>query len=814
MAKDPASGDGWQNRIVGYEQVDPEMLLANPFNWRIHSGQQQDALEGVLDTVGWVDDVIVNQRTGFIVDGHLRVSLALRHGAKSVPVKYVDLSEEEEALILSTLDPIAAMAGTDRDKLNHLLLSIQSEDQRVKDLLAHVGQQATADAAALLSMPLAERFLVPPFSVLDGRAGYWQDRKRAWLALGIQSELGRGRDIVPNGTTRPPEQDGVYRRTGRQAPPMGLLGQSDQVRSGYEEQRAPFKKQRNPQAFGSGRPGDLANEYVHGPLMKSDSGNDPAYYWKKQMVEAALGHPISTEEFQQQYYDGPDAYWSGTSIFDPVLCELIYRWFAPAGGMVLDPFAGGSVRGIVASWLGLGYVGVDLGAMQVKANEIQADHILANRTTVAREHTISDPDALTPIQPISDGRWMKRDDLFEVAGVRGGKVRTCLALAAGAPGLVTAGARMSPQAAIVAAIAQHTGVPARIHTPGGSRSAILQYCEARGAEVVQHNPGYNTVIVARAREDAAASGWTEIPFGMECQEAIHQTRRQAQAIPSGVQRIVVPCGSGMSLAGLLWGLQDVGRPIPVLAVQVGANPKKRLAQYAPPGWESQVTLVKCQGAYHTPAVETVLEGVQLDPIYEAKCIPFLQPGDLLWVVGVRPTMESIRPGDMPRWIVGDSTNLGGLLPKDFEADLIFSCPPYYDLEVYSDDPLDLSRAPTYEAFLQGYQQAIALALTRLRPDRFACFVVGDIRDKAGFYRNFVADTVRAFEEQGAHLYNDAVLVTAIGSLSLRVSKQFQASRKLGKTHQNVLVFYKGDPKAISAFGPVDVADSDGGAAET
>jgi hypothetical protein len=95
---------------------------------------------------------------------------------------------------------------------------------------------------------------------------------------------------------------------------------------------------------------------------------------------------------------------------------------------------------------------------------------------------------------------------------------------------------------------------------------------------------------------------------------------------------------------------------------------------------------------------------------------------------------------------------------------------------------------------------------RLRPDRFACFVVGDIRDKQGFYRGFVKDTVQAFEDAGARLYNEAILVTAIGSLPLRVGRQFEMSRKLGKTHQNVLVFCKGDPKtATAAIGPADYA---------
>jgi len=79
-------------------------------------------------------------------------------------------------------------------------------------------------------------------------------------------------------------------------------------------------------------------------------------------------------------------------------------------------------------------------------------------------------------------------------------------------------------------------------------------------------------------------------------------------------------------------------------------------------------------------------------------------------------------------------------------------------------------------------------------DRFACFVVGDYRCKKGFYRNFVGETVVAFEAAGARFYNEAILVTSVGSLPVRITKQFKAGRKLGKTRQNILVFCKGDPK--------------------
>ena len=167
--------------------------------------------------------------------------------------------------------------------------------------------------------------------------------------------------------------------------------------------------------------------------------------------------------------------------------------------------------------------------------------------------------------------------------------------------------------------------------------------------------------------------------------------------------------------------------------------------------------------------------------------------------------DAIETQVRPRWILGNSEEIAALAPGAY--DLIFSCPPYYDLEVYSDDPDDLSVASTYADFLKAYRQIIAACAGMLAPDRFAVFVVGDIRDKKGQYRNFVADTIAAWQGAGLALYNEAILITAAGSLPIRVGKQFSASRKLGKTHQNVLVFVKGDGKrAAGACGPVVVEE--------
>ena len=153
----------------------------------------------------------------------------------------------------------------------------------------------------------------------------------------------------------------------------------------------------------------------------------------------------------------------------------------------------------------------------------------------------------------------------------------------------------------------------------------------------------------------------------------------------------------------------------------------------------------------------------------------------------------------PTWTNGDSLNIDKLA-KDYKADMIFSCPPYADLEVYSDAKEDISNMP-YNIFLDVYKEIIRKSCERLKEDRFAVFVVGDVRDKKGFYRNFVSDTIMAFNNCGVVLYNEMILVNMLGNLPMRAGKYFNGSRKIGKQHQNVLVFYKGNPKNIKANYP-------------
>lgn len=431
-------------------------------NARTHSAGQIEQIQASLRKFGWTNPALVAGDD--LLAGHGRIEAATLMWAAGetiancpVPgqVPTVDLShlsaDERRAYILAD-NKLAENAGWDLD-----LLTIELADLRDADFdLSVIGFDA-GELAELLDPPppgtpgggagsLAEQFMVPPFSTLNARDTDWQDRKKAWLALGIQSELGR---------------------------------------------------------------------------------DAPAFSSASDQQKADRGAPAQHR----------------TSIFDPVLCELAYRWFCPADGLVLDPFAGGSVRGIVAARLGRQYIGMDLRAEQVQANRAQLDLLRA-------------------------------------------------------------------------------GDPA------------------------------------------------------------------------------------------------------------------------------------------------------------------------------------------PAWHVGDSRRIGAQL-ADVEADFVLSCPPYVDLERYSDDPADLSTMD-YPAFLTAYREVISGAVGQLKPDRFACFVVGDVRSHrgTGCYRNFVADTIEAFLDAGMQVYNHAVLLTALGSLPIRVGKQFSASRKLGTAHQHVLVFVKGDWKrAVAACGDVDVSDA-------
>lgn len=118
----------YENRIIGSGVINPKDIKKNPQNWRKHPASQGKALDEVLGTVGWIQEVIINKTTGNLIDGHLRVETALKNKETEIPVKYVELTEDEERIALATFDPISAMAEQDADMLKQLLADIESEE--------------------------------------------------------------------------------------------------------------------------------------------------------------------------------------------------------------------------------------------------------------------------------------------------------------------------------------------------------------------------------------------------------------------------------------------------------------------------------------------------------------------------------------------------------------------------------------------------------------------------------------------------------------------------------------------------------------
>ena len=508
-----------------------DALTPDPRNARTHSPAQIDQLVGSINRFGWTNPVLADD---LIRAGHGRLAAARAiyegggliylapgeaRGGKALPkgtVPVIDCtgwSEDERKAYALADNQLALQAGWDTAILMEQLDELAAVDfdlgeigfdQAALDALSSIGAIDVPSGGKANAGSLAGEFLAAPFTVLSAREGWWMQRKRAWLALGIKSEVGRGEN---------------------------LLRMSDTMLEPDPEKRAKKKG-------------------LGGVTMDALSSH-PRYYEQKTAAEAKVGRKLTPEEFERDHWVLPDSELSsGTSIFDPVLCELAYRWFSPPAGRVLDPFSGGSVRGIVAAALGRAYHGVDLRPEQIEANRAQWPEVSAR---------LADIDGYAPLDP----SWHVGDS--------------------------------------------------------------------------------NAVLARDGDEDQIGDGF----------------------------------------------------------------------------------------------------------------------------------------------------------------DFVFSCPPYGDLEVYSDDPSDISTM-SMDGFDEAYAQIIAKAVARLADNRFACFVVGDYRDKRGIYANFVSKTIAAFEAAGAPLYNEAILVTSVGSLPIRTAKQFRAGRKLGKTHQNILVFIKGNPRlAVEALGPVD-----------
>lgn len=166
--KPVATPEAWRSRIVGHGDVDPASLIANPRNWRTHPPEQRAALIAELDRVGFVQSVVVNRTTGLLVDGHLRAEVAVERRVATIPVVYVELTEEEEARVLVALDPLGSMAGTNDALLQALLAEVDLENQALeKHLVSFMasGRRGTTEADDVPPVPDDSAVYVKPGDV-------------------------------------------------------------------------------------------------------------------------------------------------------------------------------------------------------------------------------------------------------------------------------------------------------------------------------------------------------------------------------------------------------------------------------------------------------------------------------------------------------------------------------------------------------------------------------------------------------------------------------------------------------------------------
>lgn len=246
-------------------------------------------------------------------------------------------------------------------------------------------------------------------------------------------------------------------------------------------------------------------------------------------------------------------------------------------------------------------------------------------------------ECLTPVENVG-GRYFKREDKYKIFDVCGAKARQAYYLISKSTKdtIITCGSRVSPQIQIVANICKHLNKKCICFTNYGSITHELQSAIDDGAEIKQDKRWiYNNVVIYHAKQFVKENPNVEyIPFGMESMESVRQTAYQVKNIPPNVNSIVIVAGSGLNLCGILWGIKVFNKPIKVKAIRVGKDIKDILDQYAPDNIDN-LTIINSEKDYHEKANQTIINGIELDPIYEGKCLPFLEQNDLFWIIGKR-----------------------------------------------------------------------------------------------------------------------------------------------------------------------------------
>lgn len=240
-------------------------------------------------------------------------------------------------------------------------------------------------------------------------------------------------------------------------------------------------------------------------------------------------------------------------------------------------------------------------------------------------------------------QYVRNDLVTFTNGVNGGKA-ICIkrlldeAISDGYKGVVTSGSRTSPQIEIVSQMTKELGLTCDIFVPKGQPTNILKFIEENTDAVIHtSNAGYTSTATGQAKKYCIEHNLAYIPFGCECYENLECIYKVMMELPLDTyKRIVVPIGSGTAFVGIVNALNQLEHTeIEVLGVQVGMDPQKTIDKFMVPYNEVKYTIVKAEQDYKEFYPNPVIDGIELDPQYEAKCIPFLKEDDTLWIVGRR-----------------------------------------------------------------------------------------------------------------------------------------------------------------------------------
>lgn len=185
-----------------------DSLTPDPQNARKHGEKNLAAIKASLKKFGQVEPLVVNKRNNLIIGGNGRLEAMKALGLKEAAIVEVDLDNTQAAALAIALNRTGELAEWNDENLGKILQGLHEDGfdiaelgfdlKDIEDMGLGSGEEGEKQEAR---KKLQERFGVPPFSILDARQGYWQERKKQWIALGIKSEVGRGG--APGGSPRP-----------------------------------------------------------------------------------------------------------------------------------------------------------------------------------------------------------------------------------------------------------------------------------------------------------------------------------------------------------------------------------------------------------------------------------------------------------------------------------------------------------------------------------------------------------------------------------------------------------------------------------